>query len=242
MTTFTDLPPEIRDMIYTLCLVEDREIFPYEERYDPVKATTVMPRTSLLQALLHVSKSVSAEAASIFYSKNTWRIGPSLSIYHFRIFKAWKSNKHSVRRVVLHITHYDVPRLALYSLSLADHYGLFEEFGEEEVLAFISRVLGKKGELQSICHSMRQILNDLETLSTLVIEVQDLFLGPDNRTLRPAALRGIMCSFHPLVMSLGASGCTTTIRGLQEEKERMIVQRTWPFAVAETSPPKLHMW
>ena len=236
MTKFTDLPRKIRDMIYTLCLKEDRAIFPYEERYRRVKPRAAVPRI----ALLHVSRSIRAEATIIFYSTNTWLIGPSLSANHHRFFESWESNKHLVRHVVLCVTHYDVPFSLARYLPVDSPYTRIASIENYEILAKAKTVFGKGNISRAICHSMGQILNGLGTLSTLIIEVQDLY--PRKFTSRKGALKGMMCSFHERVSSLSASGCTTTVRGLRGGDEVMIVQSKWPFAVTETSPWKLHMW
>lgn len=78
MNRFTDFPREIRDMIYTFYLVVDAEIMPYEENYDPVKATVATPPQL---ALLRTNKMIRAEATNIFYAKNTCTYsGPYLSL------------------------------------------------------------------------------------------------------------------------------------------------------------------
>lgn len=218
MTNFTDLPREIRDMIYPLCLKEDRAIFPYPERHAPVKALAAPP-----SALLRVSKSIRAEVISILCSINTFQIGPSLSANHVRTFESWESNKHLVRHIKLYVTYYDIPK------SAADLYST-----ESPSRPFAS-----------ICHSMAQILDTLGTLSTLTFEVQDLYLGGHylgRGLLREPALKGLMCSFHERVNSLVASGCTITVSGLQDKYEARLVQSKWPFAVTTTSPPKNLMW
>ena len=230
-------------MIYTLCLPKDCEIFPYAEEYAPVKGTAIsMGRDVPITALPIVSKSVSAEATSFLYSRNTWRIGPSLSSNHYRISKSWDSNKHLVRHLVLHVTHYDVPKTPLDYIWSVERAEGFEDCENDVVVAFIHKALTEKGGRQSICRSMRCIFDSLGVLFTLAFEMQDLFLSPTNRTLRLATLRALLCLFQERVVSLGALGCVTTVRGLQDEEEKTIVQGMWPFAVAETSAPKLQMW
>ena len=74
MTGFMDLSREIRDMIYTLALVVDDVIIPYNEFY-PLSAEEMRFRKNMPTiGLLGVSKLVEAEAAQILYGRNTWRI------------------------------------------------------------------------------------------------------------------------------------------------------------------------
>lgn len=74
MTGFLSLSREIRDMIYTLALVMDDVIVPYNEYY-PLKDEEMGFRKNLpTVALLGASKLIEAEAAPIFYGKNTFRI------------------------------------------------------------------------------------------------------------------------------------------------------------------------
>lgn len=70
---FTTLPREIRDAILELCLVVEGPINPYPAYYadnNPFANATFKPDISLLA----VSKTISAEAAEVFYGKNVWVI------------------------------------------------------------------------------------------------------------------------------------------------------------------------
>ena len=70
---FLQLPAEIRNQIYGLCLLVDGTINPYPApSYD--RAIVPQGQSKPLVALLRVSKRVNAEARPILYGRNTWHL------------------------------------------------------------------------------------------------------------------------------------------------------------------------
>lgn len=70
--TFTDLPREIRDMIYELCLCVEGDIFPYKPHsYPPYEHNKEKGPTL---AMLALSRGTRNEARPVFYGKNIFRL------------------------------------------------------------------------------------------------------------------------------------------------------------------------
>ncbi|CAO1602201.1 MAG: hypothetical protein LQ349_008599 [Xanthoria aureola] len=70
---FLQLPAEIRNQIYELCVVVDGTINPYPApSYD--RPIVTKGQSKPLVALLRVSKLVNAEARPILYGRNTWHL------------------------------------------------------------------------------------------------------------------------------------------------------------------------
>ncbi|KAI4221762.1 MAG: hypothetical protein L6R36_006656 [Xanthoria steineri] len=70
---FLQLPAEIRNQIYGLCLVVDGTINPYPApSYD--RPIVTKGQSKPLVVLLRVSKRVNAEARPILYGRNTWHL------------------------------------------------------------------------------------------------------------------------------------------------------------------------
>ncbi|KAI4263544.1 MAG: hypothetical protein L6R42_001313 [Xanthoria sp. 1 TBL-2021] len=69
---FLELPAEIRNEIYEMCLVVDGTINPYPVPYRDNNLIAPNGQSKPLVALLRVSKLLNAEARPILYGRNTW--------------------------------------------------------------------------------------------------------------------------------------------------------------------------
>lgn len=76
---FKDWPFEIREKIYEGCLIYPKELIPFPASYELPNVREPRPKVKPWNALLYVDKQISAEAAEVFYGKNTWRISDSVA-------------------------------------------------------------------------------------------------------------------------------------------------------------------
>ena len=104
MPKLTDIPREIRDQIYSYCLLVDGENMPYDEYYLVSKKYQAIPPSL---SLLRVSKKIRAEAMQILYGKNTWRVGPSAPNLDPNCH-LWGSYKNLFRHVIVYFHQFDV--------------------------------------------------------------------------------------------------------------------------------------
>ena len=72
--TFTSLPPEIRNMIYSLLLVKNEPITIASPRHRRSRVNAEFTSDNFAR-LLRVSKQIHNEASSVFYSVNTFVVG-----------------------------------------------------------------------------------------------------------------------------------------------------------------------
>ena len=74
MAGFLDLPREIRDGIYKLCLLVDAEIVAHPDYFETATNFSVEGVNRPAVALLRVNRQVGQEAAAVLYGSNIWRI------------------------------------------------------------------------------------------------------------------------------------------------------------------------
>ena len=74
MDTFTSLPPEIRNMIYSLLLIQDSPISICSPRRWIMNERSTTP-TASFHNLMFVNKQIHAEVYTAFFSLNTFSIG-----------------------------------------------------------------------------------------------------------------------------------------------------------------------
>ena len=119
MTGFLDLSREIRDMIYALALVVEDVIVPYSEFYPLSDEELSFRKNMPTTGLLGVNKLIGAEAAEVFYGKNTWRITSDFPGAARHVF--FKRQRHLFRRVVIVFSQGNVDPRGLHNRTESEY-------------------------------------------------------------------------------------------------------------------------
>ena len=105
MTSFTNLPPEIRNEIYKLALTGEF-ITPHFNNQKQLRKDGDNVRLSLAIGLLRVNRLVAMEAKPIFYAGNLWFLNALSILKHsntisYEMREPWKSNLNLMHLVIL---------------------------------------------------------------------------------------------------------------------------------------------
>lgn len=145
--------------------------------------------------------------------------------------------------MTLHITRYDVGTGDVYR-SFRGKYPGPNTTVDDMVVRIHKASSSQYGRpfTSNICLSMRQLLERVNALSTLILDVHILFPLLEEESFRKVALVATLYTLEELTTSLNRSGCAVTVRGLRGEEELRIVQMMLPFAKTETVVAKQTMW
>ena len=134
--------------------------------------------------------------------------------------------------MALHITDYDVSMEDIEQLCQCN----YDPVPDSAILDLIARIRAAMNDQgRKICLSLRQFLERINVLSTLILDIHNLYLGWVPPPYRLVALIAVLCKLEALAKSLSLSGCAVTVRNLRTQEEVEVVHRIWPFAKRETS-------
>ncbi|KAL8860701.1 MAG: hypothetical protein Q9178_002731 [Gyalolechia marmorata] len=118
MAAFFDLPREIRDKIYEICLVMKGEIAPFpgpKDHLSCLAANRVQSQQEFYAnqkpevVLLQLNKQINIEATLILYGQNLWRVSQWDKNSSKRNKPFWSKAGKFVRHVVISLNHNDLP-------------------------------------------------------------------------------------------------------------------------------------
>lgn len=234
MPGLLDLSREVREKIFAHCLAVHGDFLPFEEYY-PVNEKDQARLPDL--ALLSVSKTIRAEAIHAFYGVNSLRIGPSRTFVDGVNLFNQGSNQinplrqyHEFRRVVLYFDQFDIDRASAYERvryeGIANHQADQTDGKRTKAAHKIMTAA-----MHNTWSSKRASLKDLMELSSLVLDVDRLACLLGCHRYEP--LQEILREFDQCARFLYRKGCRVTVKGLHEDSEVKLVQRTWRFATAQ---------
>ncbi len=105
-------------MIYEYCLVVRYELKPHPTDYERYEIQRPLPRRPDI-ALLGTNKQINAEAATVLYGKNLWRVSHQSNIAEQP--EIWKKNVSLFRHVIVSFDFRDLHQSQLLELTLAEH-------------------------------------------------------------------------------------------------------------------------
>ena len=238
MASFTTIPRELRDSIYSYCdLIVDVEIIPYPTPHE--RDSTQYQEEKVCYpsgALLRMNRQISTEALEIIFGRNTWRL-PSIPlpwVNGHNIFRG-RNLKH-IRSLTIVFDQHDLPNSLKSSISRMAH--------SRELHAPIVDVHGQYlKEMVGEWQNKSYLLSKHEKLQSIVVDLGNL------------ACPSGCCRFHLLVMdgpffkfflrdllpSDLARDCairkrtvpTVTIKGMLREEEKILMSQVYKFSISE---------